>query len=203
MRSLEHDVTPLRSTWSIGLVDPATDMTDVQFVLDDVADWLAGKGIDQWPAHFGEEGGRRMVQLRAEAERGHVYLARYGDQPMGTVTVTDWADPDFSAAWPGETGDARYVMRLASRRAARALREPGAISLGALLLNIAAGVALLDDARYLRLDCSRANTKLHAYYVHAGFRPAGTVRVPGRRSGALFQLDLHQPLAPLPVFTAQ
>lgn len=203
MRSLEHDVTPLRSTWSIGLADPATDMTDVQFVLDDVAGWLAGKGIDQWPTHFSEDGGRRMVQLRAEAERGHVYLARYGDQPMGTVTVTDWADPDFSAAWPGGPGDARYVMRLASRRVARALREPGATNLGALLLNIAGGVTLLENARYLRLDCSRTNTRLHAYYEQAGFRPAGTVRVPGRRSGALFQLDLHQPLIPLPAFTAE
>jgi len=201
MRSLEHDVTPLRSNWSISPADPATDMADVQFVLDDVAEWLASKSIDQWPAHFGEEGGRRMVQLRAEAERGHVYLARYGDQPMGTVTVTDWADPDFSAAWPGGAGDARYVMRLASRRAARALREPGAISLGALLLNIAGGVALLDDVRYLRLDCSRVNTRLHAYYEQAGFRSVGTVRVPGRRSGALFQFDLHQPLIALPAFT--
>ncbi|ASO21073.1 hypothetical protein AHOG_17240 [Actinoalloteichus hoggarensis] len=39
----------------------------------------------------------------------------------------------------------------------------------------------------LRLDAWKTNADLHQYYLNQGFFYMGTVHIPGRRSGALFE----------------
>lgn len=157
---------------------------DVLAVLSDAARWLRVEKriIDQWPPVFAA-GDYRAEQLRAEAEQGRVLVAYRGGVPLATVTLTPWADPDFAHGWPGGTGGALYLLRLAVT--ARARRE--GLQLGARLLDHAADLAARPGVDRLRLDCSRTNTALHAYYERHGFRQVGEVRVPGRRSGTLFE----------------
>jgi ribosomal protein S18 acetylase RimI-like enzyme len=186
------------------IVDPERDMDAVAFVLNMAAQWLTGNGIDQWPTDFNEGGGWRLEKLREQARRGCVVLLTWGQGPtqipIGTATVTDWADPDFASAWPDGPDNALYLMRLAITPAARRLahrqNSPG---LGSMLISHAKHQVISADKRYLRLDCSRTNEKLHSYYLGQGFERIGTVAVDERRSGALFQFDTMAPTAPAPL----
>lgn len=171
-------------------VDPATDpaLEDVRAVLDAAAARLAAAGIDQWPITFLEEGARRMHALREYADRGEVWLMRLGHRPVGTVTISTVADPDFVTGWPSSEADAVYVSRLAVTSAPRRM----GLRLGRWVLHdLVPFVAQVACNRNLiRLDCSRTNEKLHRYYEDAGFARVGTMQVPGRKSGALYQANL-------------
>lgn len=176
------------------IVDPNRDMDDVTRVLNSAARWLTEQGIDQWPASFDEDGGWRLNKLRAEAARGHVFLLTWGQGstriPLATATVTDWADPDFAQAWPDGADNALYLLRLAVTPAARTLaRKYHCPGLGEMMITIAKDNVRYSGRRYLRLDCSRDNTRLHDYYERLGFVRVGTVEVGERRSGALYQFD--------------
>lgn len=171
--------------WRSGLIRATPEMlTDVLAVLSDAARWLrVDKGIrNQWPMVFAP-GDRRSAQLAAEIEQGHVYVVYRGVEPLATVTVTPWCDPDFARGWPGGPGDALYVLRLAQTRVAR--REGR--RLGAHLLGYAVELAASAGMGWVRLDCSRTNVALHRYYQSQGFHQVSDLAVPGRRSGALFQ----------------
>jgi hypothetical protein len=169
-------------------VDPAGDpeLEDVRCVLDAAARRLTAAGIEQWPVSFTEDGGRRMLALREHAEHGEVYLIRYLGQPAATVTLSRDADPDFVSGWPGPQRDALYLSRLAVSD----FTHRTTLRFGTWILHqFAPFEAAQLDRRYVRLDCSRTNTALHDYYRDHGFTQVGDVVVPGRKSGALFQLD--------------
>lgn len=180
------------------IADPERDMDSVALVLNLAARWLTEQGINQWPTDFTEDGGWRLDKLRAEAQRGHVFLLTWGTGstriPLATATVTDWADPDFAHAWPHGPGNALYLMRLAVTPAGRRLMaRTGSPGLGKLMIDHAKMNTSASDRRYLRLDCSRTNPRLHAYYEAQGFTHVDTVEIEGRRSGALFQFDTMAP----------
>lgn len=163
-------------------------LEDVLCVLTSAAHWLREQGRHDWATDFDMDGWR-AVKIREELAAGNVYLYMWGRHPLATVTITPWADPDFVAGWPDQTPDALYVMRLAKATLSRRLEVP---PLGKALLDFAMDKVEAQAARTgrphrLRLDCSRTNTDLHAYYERHGFRRVGEVSVPGRRSGALFE----------------
>lgn len=176
------------------IVDPDHDMGDVARVLTMAAAWLTEQDIDQWGADFATEDGWHLKKLREQARAGNVVLLTWGQAsthiPLATATVTGWADPDFAGAWPGGPGNALYLMYLAVTPAARRLaHRHGSPGLGKMLVDHAKTHTMSANMRYLRLDCSRTNEKLHAYYEAQGFRRVGTVESGSRRSGALFQFD--------------
>jgi hypothetical protein len=155
--------------------------------LDSAARWLAGKGIEQWPMSF-TQSPERCRKLEEEAERGNVFVAYALNQPAGTITITDWQDPDFAAGWPERPeGSAQYVMRLAVSHFGRRL-IPG---LGTRLLDYALYLTEFRGADVVRLDCSRLNNKLHNYYKANGYDVVGEVAVPGRKSGKLFERNVR------------
>jgi RimJ/RimL family protein N-acetyltransferase len=159
------------------------DFEDVLCVLSDAAHWLRTKGIeDQWPPVF-EENDHRALKLRHELGKGNVWLVRWENRPVATATITEWADPDFASGWSSPVTDALYVMRLATTQVARNL----GLRLGHRLLDHAVFETGKASKTKVRLDCSKRNTALHAYYEDYGFRRVGTVDVSGRRSGALFE----------------
>lgn len=159
------------------------DLEDVLCVLSDAARWLMNKGIDnQWPPVF-EETDHRAEKLRHEAAKGNVHVVYWDHHPLATVTVTDWADPDFAAGWPDGPGDALYIMRLATTQLARNL----GLTLGTNMIEHAIFRAGIAGVSKIRLDCSKRNAGLHNYYERHNFRRVGTVDAPGRRSGALFE----------------
>jgi ribosomal protein S18 acetylase RimI-like enzyme len=146
------------------------DLADVLRLLNDAAAWLHERGIDQWPHEFTAE---RAAMIDA-------FMVRDDDgQAVGTMSITADADPDF---WtPAEAAEsALYISGLAIDRAYAGL--------GALMLRWATDYASRLGWRWLRLDARRDNAALHRYYIERGWRYLRTVDVPGRFSGALFDL---------------
>ena len=142
------------------------DVGEVVSVLDEAAAWLETRGIVQWPARF--EPGWVEGPLR----RGETWLAEADGRALGTVQLCA-SDP----IWEDRPGAARYVHRLAVRRAAAGL--------GRLLVGWAWNESARHGCEWLRLDCVAQNKGLCRYYEGLGFRHVGDVDVngpPGDRS---------------------
>ncbi len=142
------------------------DVDEVLSVLDEAVGWLAGRGIEQWPARF-ERG-----WLEGPVRRGESWLAESGGRALGTLQLSS-SDP----IWEDRPGAARYLHRLAVRREAAGL--------GRLLVGWAAGESARAGCALLRLDCVADNAAVRRYYEGLGFAHAGDVEVrgpPGDRS---------------------
>jgi ribosomal protein S18 acetylase RimI-like enzyme len=132
-------------------------------LLEEVADWLAGRGIAQWrPGTF-----RLSEAYYAESiKQNEVYLAFVGDDLVGTLRLL-LREP---IAWPEIVNDdAVYVFNLAVRRQWARQR------LGARLLEWAADQASVRGRSYVRLDCLADNAFLRRYYSEAGFVDRGEI----------------------------
>lgn len=158
-------------------------LPDVLTVLNQAAARLTSRGIEQWPADFEQDGGKRVTALRQRIDRAEVHLLRAGDtrEPLGTISLSLIADPDFVSGWPTDERDGAYVYRMATADRARGME------LGRRMLGWASVRALCWGRSYVRLDCSRTNHALHDYYRSLGFSHVDTVHVEGRKSGALFE----------------
>lgn len=177
----------------------ADQLDEALDLLDDASAWLRSKGIaGQWPTSFRDPSASdvnrdRIGELRKYADLGQLWVLRdsgHGGQAVATATVTHLPDMDFASQWPDGTSghhfsaslwDARYLCRMA---AARSVSGHG---VGAAMVDFAGWLARNAGVSVLRLDCSKTNAKLHAYYEGIGFKRVGTAEVPGRLSGALFQ----------------
>jgi GNAT superfamily N-acetyltransferase len=162
------------------------DLPTVFAVLNDAAAWLREKGIDQWPAHF-DRRGWRGERIGGYVDAGWVWLASDVRGAVAVITLSPDADPDFAHGWPDGPGDALYIYRMATVRRARGQ------DIGARLVAWANDRAAQQGQQWLRLDCFRTNTRLHAYYERLGFQRVGTVEHATRRSGALFQRPVTRP----------
>jgi len=158
---------------------------DVLDILDEAAAWLATQEIVQWPASFRcpldtDVQHDHVSELRQAAADGQLWTLRDAHRALGTITITNRADPEFAHGWPGGPGGALYLHKGAVRReaagqGARALQET------------VEQEAALVGARKIRLDCAKRNPRLHEYYRSHGFRLVGLVDLPHRLSGALFE----------------
>ena len=152
----------------------AADLPEVLALLNEAAAWLQSRGLDQWPHGFS------AARIGLMISRHEVWLARDDGRPVGTVTISGEADPDFWTAAESRE-PAVYVSKLAVSRA------DAGVGLGALLLRWAADYAARIGCDWARLDAWRTNDQLHAYYRQRGWDYVRTVSLPHRRSGALFQ----------------
>ncbi|MGW2495829.1 GNAT family N-acetyltransferase [Streptomyces pseudogriseolus] len=150
------------------------ELSVVEALLREASAWLASRNIDQWqyPPH--------RDRITAALEQGVCFLAFEGNEPIATIQVDDFADPEF---WTldDEPTAALYVHRMAVRRAA------AGTGVGSVLLDWAAERAAAQGKRWLRLDAWKDNQGLHRFYEGAGFTLLRIVDLPHRRSGALFQ----------------
>ncbi|GAA0406845.1 hypothetical protein GCM10009530_68840 [Microbispora corallina] len=153
------------------------DLPAVLALLADTAHWLDAQGVRQWPAD-----GFPAERIEPLIREGVLYLLDdgRGGLPAATVALDGHADPEF---WtPADRpGDALYVHKLAVSRA------HSGQGLGEALLDWAGLRADAEGRHWLRLDCSKDNRRLQAYYRDAGFRHVRTVDLPHRASGALFE----------------
>ncbi|WP_143173453.1 GNAT family N-acetyltransferase [Nocardiopsis flavescens] len=148
------------------------DTGDVVDLLNEAADKLEARGIDQWkPGWMTEQRLRPMIQ---RGETFVVHDAR-GDL-VATVSLSPEADPDF---WTHreQKVPALYLAKLAGR--------PSGI--GAWVLEWAIEYAGRHGYKAVRLDAWASNSGLHSYYVRNGWIHLRTMSVPGRNSGALFE----------------
>ena len=135
-------------------------------VLEEVADWLEARGINQWrPGSF-----RLAADYYASSIRQReVQLAFVGDELVGTLRLL-LREP---IVWPEIIeDDAVYVYNLAVRRT---WSDHG---LGVQMLEWAADRAMTLGRRYVRLDCKADNRFLAGYYVRAGFAERGEIDAP-------------------------
>jgi GNAT superfamily N-acetyltransferase len=141
---------------------------------DEAGRWLASIGSDQWqyPARAG--------RIAASIVAGECWLVERDGDPVATVTLDSYADPDF---WTldDEPDSALYAHRMVVRRAAAGAR------LGSALLDWACARAEGVGRGWLRLDAWRTNERLRAYSEGEGFALVRVVDAPHRRSGALYQ----------------
>lgn len=146
------------------------DVETVAALYENVADWLLGQGLSQWPAHAD----RRSIHRRIQ--RGETYLALLEHVPVGAVTLQD----EDEWVW-GHTGEAAwYIHGIAVRRDVSGRR------LGRYLLRWAEVQARVAGMHFVRLDCWAENQRLRRYYQQAGFCERGTVEVQGWK-GALYE----------------
>lgn len=176
-------MTKTLRSFPIHRADPS-ELDDVVDVLNQAAARLTARGVDQWPADFRQDGGKRVDVLRERIVRGEVWLIRDPsghDDPIGTISLSREPDPDFAHAWPGGPDGALYAFRMATADGTKGM------GLGSRLLDFASLTAANLGLYSVRFDCSRTNMVLHRYYADLGFRNVATVEVPGRKSGALWE----------------
>jgi GNAT superfamily N-acetyltransferase len=132
-------------------------------LLEEVAEWLAQRGINQWrPGSF-----RVSASYYAESiAQGEVKLAFSGEALIGTLRLL-LREP---IVWPEiAEDDAVYVYNLAVRR------EWASQQLGGRLLEWAGHQTLALGRRCVRLDCMADNAFLRTYYTRAGFVDRGQI----------------------------
>jgi ribosomal protein S18 acetylase RimI-like enzyme len=141
----------------------SADLARYLDLLEEIADWLAARGVTQWP----RGGFRRAADYYAQSIAEHeVQLALVGDELVGTFRVL-LREP---IVWPEIVDDdAVYVYNLAVRR------DRARAGLGGRMLDWACTRAASLGRKYVRLDCVATNDFLRDYYTRAGFEERGEI----------------------------
>lgn len=69
------------------------DLESVKDLQAEATAWLASKGLPQWQP--GQPRATTPRGIQAAIDQGVCYVARLGSELVGTITVDDWADPEF------------------------------------------------------------------------------------------------------------
>jgi GNAT superfamily N-acetyltransferase len=161
------------------------DLPVILTILHDTSDWLAARGLDQWP-HESES--LTPSALTRQVLRREMFLAADdAARPAGVIASSRYGNKAF---WtPAELGQrAAYLSKMAIAR------DTAPAGTGQVMLRWAVDRAWRDGLDWVRLDAWRTNTGLHEYYRRRGWAHVRTADVPGRKSGALFQVPArHDP----------
>jgi len=140
----------------------ASDLDTVLSILEEAAQWLVSRDIDQWqPGSFSHQ------RIADRIERGEMYLAELGGQPVGTLAL-QWSDEEVWGS-EGRRSRSRHSdpARLRGQRTGTRASPVGGKQSGFV------------RQKYLRLDCIAGNRGLNEYYERAGFNRRGRARVWG------------------------
>ncbi|WP_415973069.1 GNAT family N-acetyltransferase [Rhodococcus sp. 077-4] len=123
-------------------------------------DWLAERGIDQWPPREVP-----LTTIRNQVAAGEFVVMRpCPELPIVAAMRLIWSDESI---WQHDNVAAGYVHNLVIDRAYAGR------GLGRALLDWADHAVRDAGATLLRLDCAESNTELRAYYCRCGFREVG------------------------------
>ena len=141
----------------------ASDLDRFVDLLEELAEWMHGRGITQWPRGRARNG---RDYYKTSIERHELHLAFIGDELAGGLRLLQ-RDP---VVWPDVPEDeALYLYTLAVRRTFSGR------GLGRELLAWAEQQVVARDRRYLRLDCVPGSAFLRRYYEDAGFVARGEI----------------------------
>lgn len=158
----------------------ASDLKLILYFIEEAADWLRDKGIDQWNSPWPNEA-ERDGRVRRGLDASRTWIVEDDGIPIATITCRPDANPDL---WTkSERGNlAVYVSRLVVSRSYAGL------GVGSELLNwVGMWARKQYGARWIRIDVWTTNIVLHNYYQNKGFhflRFCDDVDYP---SAALFQ----------------
>lgn len=128
-------------------------------------DWMARRGIDQWPA-----GSVPAERVAAQVADGQWWVVRDDDGLRGAVRVVVGTDPEY---WGDDDAPALYVHGLmVDRRAA-------GTGLGRALVEWVGERARDAGVTWLRLDHRASNPHLDDVYRSWGFAPVAVTDRPG------------------------
>jgi GNAT superfamily N-acetyltransferase len=157
-----------------------SDLKVILYFIEEAADWLRAKGIDQWNSPWPNETERdARVKRGLEAER--TWIVEDDGIPIATISARPDANPDL---WTkSEQGDpAVYVSRLVVSRTYAGL------GVGSELVNwVGMWARKQYGARWIRIDVWTTNIALHSYYQKEGFRFLKFCDDVAYPSAALFQ----------------
>ena len=162
------------STYRIRAADFG-DLEQIHDLLDEAISWLKTLRLDQWQG----DRERQRLHLETDIAAETVFVVEQQAQVIATITLDEIADRDY---WRDEddVADALYVHRMAVRRPA------SGIGLGSAMLDWASSRVQQYRRKWLRLDTSSTNHRLHLYFKDLGFEHVRTEIVEHRRGGALF-----------------
>ncbi|MCR6688601.1 MAG: GNAT family N-acetyltransferase [Cellulomonas sp.] len=140
------------------------DVAAVHALRRDLEDWMAERGIDQWPV-----GSLPRERVAAQVADGQWWVVEDDEGVLATVRVVA-ADPEY---WGEDATPALYVHGLMVAR-----RATGR-GLGRALVEWAHGRAQHAGVAWLRLDHRASNPHLDTLYRSWGFEAVGQTDRPG------------------------
>jgi ribosomal protein S18 acetylase RimI-like enzyme len=128
-------------------------------IVQGVALWLKGKGIDQWSTFLDAERARMTIERRFD--EGEVFLGSLDGVAVATITL-QWED----AFWGdlGKDPAVGYIHTMAVSR------DHAGRGLGRELLDWTAAYFAKAGRTKVRLDCIEENFRLCRFYDAAGYR---------------------------------
>ncbi|WP_273653685.1 GNAT family N-acetyltransferase [Cellulomonas fimi] len=136
----------------------SADVDEIHALRRDLEDWMADRGVDQWP-----RGSLPRDRVEAQVAAGEWWVVRDAHGLAATIRLL-WSDPDF---WGDDATPAVYVHGLMVAR-----RRSGD-GLGGALLDWAAAHGREAGVARFRLDCRTSNPALRRYYEGQGFVAVG------------------------------
>ena len=139
------------------------DSKDILALLQRIATWLKGKGIDQWRQFLDEKKGQAILDRRFR--EGDVYKVLQKGAILG-VFVTQWDDAFWHSTKMDDLACWIHTMGI----------EPSLTGkgIGKKILSYVENVARRAGKKFVRLDCDGNNARLCGYYESNGFKNAGS-----------------------------
>lgn len=150
------DVRPQQAT--------AADVPAIHALRRSLEDWMAARGIDQWPA-----GSVPVERVAAQVADRQWWVVRDDGGLLGSVRVVD-TDPEY---WGDDDAPALYVHGLMVDRRA------SGTGLGRALVEWVGDRARAAGVTWLRLDHRASNPHLDDVYRSWGFDPVAVTDRPG------------------------
>jgi len=162
-------------------------------LIDEAAEWLRLKGLDQWARPWPDRE-KRDARILKGLEGEKTWIVWHRDTPAATVTMATQHNPEVWSRPACECDldeSAVYAHRLITAR------NYAGWGLGAELIDWAGLRAQREyAAKWVRIDVWTKNRALHGYYKKRGFVPCGTCADAAYPSGALFQKPVAAITAP-------
>jgi ribosomal protein S18 acetylase RimI-like enzyme len=134
-------------------------------LLEEAREWQASRGSEGWDYPFDD------AWMLPRIERGELYLAVQGSEPVGAFRIL-WEDVPF---WgERETGESIYLHTFAVRR------NRSGRGIGPAIIERVVAMGREQGRRNVRLDCALSSTRLIAFYERHGFVSTGTIFLGGR-----------------------
>jgi GNAT superfamily N-acetyltransferase len=131
------------------------DLHDILQLRLEAANWLIGKGIQQWNPQS-----MTAQKVQDNYENAELFIAKCNGWPVGSYSI-QWSD---AMIWKGrDQGDAGYIHKLVTNR------ECKGSDIGRQLLASAELYIQQKGKRLSRLDCMADNIRLNQFYVDAGY----------------------------------
>ncbi|WP_084370265.1 GNAT family N-acetyltransferase [Microbispora sp. ATCC PTA-5024] len=144
------------------------DLDTLLAMRQEIANWLASRGSDQWQNPWPDER-RQRGRILSGIVRRETWLLCDGGRAVATISLLDY---DAGNLWTGTEGGrepALYVQRLMVRPGYMGLR------IGVRLLGMACVHAVQRDLPWIRLDAWTTNVELHHYYLRQQFHFKGYI----------------------------